>query len=117
LFVKGNAILNDFSSRLEISFGMVIIGGNSWAKRLCMSNCLFFKPMLKIWGRNGKVADNFWPAQDQECNLHRKILLTPQRKGIIRIFLFPIRPCKLSWCIRTFLWMEKTIKTFSSIAK
>jgi len=66
---------------------MVIIGGNSCAKRLCMSNFLFFKTMLKILGKNGKVADNFWPVQDQECNLYRKILLTPQRKAIMRIFL------------------------------
>ncbi len=62
---------------------------NICAKRLRMSNCLFFKKMIGIWKKTREGANNFCSVKVQECNLYSKILLTPRWKAIMRIFLFP----------------------------
>jgi hypothetical protein len=52
-----------------------------------MSNCLFLKKMLEIWEKPREGADNFWSVKVQECNLYVKVLFTPQRKPIMKMFL------------------------------
>jgi hypothetical protein len=65
----------------------VVIDSNVCAKRSGMSNCLFLKKMLEIWEKTREGVDNFWSVKVQECNLYVKVLFTPQRKPIMKMFL------------------------------